>query len=101
VRAYLSSACKPLSACALAVLAPRPTTGPTLAFFKLLLGPANAAFSSFLLLGIFDPADELVAGQRRDVPPGSECDRVGDQTLAQVSWKLVHCPTGDSRATHW
>jgi hypothetical protein len=97
---FLSSTCKSLSAGALAVRAPWPATGPTLAFFKLLLGPANAAFSSFLLLGIFDPADELVAGQRRDVPPGGECGRAGDQTLTQVSWKLVHYPTGDTRATH-
>jgi len=51
-----------LSAGALAVLAPWPAAGPTLAFLQLLLGPANAAFSGHLLLGILDPADELVAG---------------------------------------
>jgi len=89
-----------LSACALAVLAPWPTAGPTLAFLQLLLGPANAAFSGHVLLGILDPADELVAGQRSDVLPGIECRGVGDQRLAQVSWKLVHHPTGHSRAAH-
>jgi len=41
-----------LSAGALAVLAPWPTAGPTLAFLQFLLGPANAAFSGHLLLGI-------------------------------------------------
>ena len=89
-----------LSAGALAVLASRPAAGPTLAFLQLLLGPANAAFSGHLLLGILDPADELVAGQRRDVLPGIECRGVDDQRLAQVSWKLVHYPTGHSRAAH-
>src|SRR5439155_26477533 len=82
------------------MLAPWPAARPTLAFLKLLLGPANAAFAGHLLLGIFDPADELVAGQRRDVLPGSERRGVGDQRLAQVSWKLVHHPTGHSRAAH-
>src|SRR5581483_2114733 len=89
-----------LSAGALAVLAPWPATGPTLAFPELLLGPANAALSGHLPLGILDPADELVAGQRRDVLPGIESRGVGDQRLAQVSWKPVHHPTGYARAAH-
>jgi hypothetical protein len=59
------------------VLAPWPAAGPTLAFLQLLLGPADAAFSGHLLLGILDPADELVPGQRRDVLPSIECRRVG------------------------
>jgi len=82
------------------VFAPWPAAGPTLAFFQLLLGAADAACSGRLLLGIFDPADELVAGQRRDVLPGIECRGVGDQRLAQVSWKLVYHPAGHSRAAH-
>ena len=89
-----------LFAGALAVLAPWPTAGPTLAFLELLPGSANAAFSSGLLLRILDPADELVAGERRDVLPGIERRRVGDQRHAQVLWKLVHHPTGHSRAAH-
>jgi len=56
---------------ALAVLAPWPAAGPTLAFLQLLPGPSDAAFSGLLLLGILDPADELVAGQGRDVFPGT------------------------------
>ena len=89
-----------LPAGALAVRAPWPATGPTLAFFQLLLGAANAAFSRGLLLGIFHPADELVAGQRCDVLPGIERRGVGDQRLAQVSRKLVYHPTGHSKAAH-
>src|ERR1039458_6552304 len=92
--------CWSLSAGALAVPAPWPAAGPTLAFLQLLLGPADAAFSGHLLLGILDPADELVSGQRRDVLPRIECCRVGHQPLAQVCGKLVHHPTGHSLAAH-
>src|ERR1039457_5790313 len=87
---------RPLSAGALAVLAPWPAAGPTLAFLQFLLGPANAAFSGHLLLGILYPANELVAGQRRDVLPSIECRGVGDQCLAQVRGKSVHHSTGHS-----
>ena len=82
------------------MFASRPATGSTLAFLELFLGPANATFSGHFLLGIFDPADELVARQRCDVLPGIEGRGIGDQRVAQVSWKLVHHPTGYSRAAH-
>ena len=75
---------QPLAAGAVAVLAPRPAAGSALAFFQLFLGPANAALSGRFLLGILDPADELVARQGCDVLPSIECRRVGDQRLAQV-----------------
>jgi hypothetical protein len=71
-----------LSAGAFAVLAPWPAARSTLAFLQLLLGPTNAACSGRLLLGILDPADELVAGQRCDVLPGIESRGVGDQRLS-------------------
>jgi hypothetical protein len=87
-----------LLAGAFAVVAPRPAAGPTLAFLELLLGSANAAFSGHRLLGILDPADELVAGERRDGLPGTERRRVGDQRFAQVFRKFVHHPTGHSLA---
>ena len=75
---------QPLPAGAVAMIAPRPAAGPALAILQLLLGPANATFSGRLLLGILDPADELVARQGRDVLPGIECRGVGHQRLAQV-----------------
>src|SRR5262245_62287182 len=83
----------PLPAGALAMLAPRPAAGPTLPFLQLLLGPANPAFSGHLLLGILNPADELIAGQGRDVVPGIECRVVGDLCMPQVWGQLVHYPT--------
>jgi len=60
------------------MLAPWPAARPTLAFLKFLPGPADPAFPSPLLLGIFDPADELVAAQRRYVLSGIEYRGVGD-----------------------
>ena len=78
----------------------RPATGPALAFLQLLLCPPNAALSGSPLLGILDPADELVAGQGRDVLPDIECRGVGDQRLTQVRRQLVHHPTRQSLATH-
>jgi len=88
------------SAGPLAMPAPRPAAGPTLAFLQLLLGAANAAFSGHLLLGVLDPADELVAGQRRDVLPSIECRGVGHQRLAQVCGKPVHYPARHTLAAH-
>ena len=89
-----------LPAGALAVRATWPTAGPALAFLQLLLGPSNSALSGHLLLGILDPADELVAGQGRYVLPGIECCVVADQRLAQVRGQLVYHPTGNSLAAH-
>ncbi|MCW3028183.1 MAG: hypothetical protein JWN81_1394 [Solirubrobacterales bacterium] len=89
-----------LPAGALAVLAPRPAAGPALAFFQLLLRPPNAALSGPVLLGILDPADELVASQGRDVYPGIECRAARDQRLTQVRGQLMHHPTGHSLAAH-
>jgi hypothetical protein len=95
-----STSTRPLPGGAVAVLAPRPAAGPALAFLKLLLCPPNAALSGGLTLGILDPANELVASQRRDFLPSVECRRVGDQRLAQVSRQFVHHPTGHSLAAH-
>lgn len=77
-----------------------PAAGPALAFFQLLLGPPDAALSGRILFGILDPADELVACQRRDVLPRSERRGVGDQRLAQVPGQLVYHPAGQLFAAH-
>ena len=82
------------------MLTPRPAAGPTLAFLQLLLGPANAVFSGHLLFGVLDPADELVTGQGRDVFPGTQCRRVGEQRVTQVCRQRVYDPTWHSLATH-
>src|SRR5687768_16604030 len=74
---YWRAVRRPLGTGALAVVASRPAAGATLAFLELLLCPANAALPRRLLLGILDPADELVAGQGRDVLPCVERRCVG------------------------
>ena len=89
-----------LLAVAFAMAAARPAARPTLAFLQLLLRSPDATLSGHLLLGILNPADELVAGQGRDVHPCIKRCPVADQRFTQVCWKLVHHPTGDSRATH-
>jgi hypothetical protein len=71
-----------LPAGALSMTASRPAAGPTLTFLQLLLCPANAAFSGLLLLGVLDPANELVASQGCDVPPGIKCSWVCHQCLS-------------------
>ena len=68
--------------------------GRRLAFPRLLPGPADAALSGHLLLGVLDPADELIAGQKRDVHPGIARRRAGDQRLALLCGSTVHRPTG-------
>jgi hypothetical protein len=90
----------PLTTGAVAVLAPRPAARPALAFLQLFLGSPNAALSRSHLLGILHPADELVAGQGRDVLPGIERRRVDDQRLTQVRRQLMYHPTWHSRAAH-
>lgn len=89
-----------LLAGALAMRASWPAAGSPLALLQLLPGPADAALAGLPLLGVFDPADELVPRQGRDVPPSIERRRAGDQRLAQVCGQLVHDPTRYSRAAH-
>src|SRR3712207_2232857 len=70
-----------LAAVALAVLAAGPAAGPAHAVLELLARPLDAALAGLLLLGVLDPADELVARQRRDVVPGVECRGARRQLL--------------------
>jgi hypothetical protein len=85
---------------ALAMAATRPAAWPTLTFLQLLLRAPNAALSGGLLLGVLDPADELVAGQGRDVLPGIKRRSVGNQHATQVSRQSVHHPSGHPGAIH-
>jgi hypothetical protein len=71
-----------------------------LALLQLLLGSPNPARSGRFLLGILDPTDELVPGQRGDVVPGIERWRAIEQRLAQVRGHVMHDPTGNVLAAH-
>lgn len=89
-----------LRAGALAVLAPRPAAGPALSFLQLLPRAPNAALTGSHLLGILDPADELIAGQRRDVLPGIKRRGIGDQRHTKIGGQFVHNPAGNSLTAH-
>lgn len=69
--------------------APGPAAGTALAFFQLLLSPADAPLSGRRLRGILYPTDELVARQRRDVVPRS-----------QSRGQPMHHPAGHLGTTH-
>lgn len=73
-----------------------PAARPALAFFELLLGPSDPALSGRILLGVFDPADELVAGQRCDVVPGEERLGIGHEFGTEVGRKPVDHTAGHS-----
>ncbi len=77
---------------AFAVLATRPAAGSTHTLFQLFLGAADATLARLLLLGVFDPADELVAGQGSDVLPRRQRRVVVEQRRSQVGRKFVHHP---------
>ena len=62
-------------------------------------GSAESPLSGRLLLRVLDPADELVAGQRRDVVPGLE-RRALATSASRRSAGSVHDPTGHSVAAH-
>ena len=79
---------------------PGPAAGSSHALLQFLLPSANTTFPGDLLLGILDPADELIASHGREIRPGGECHGIADQALAQVSWKLVHHPTGQTWSAH-
>ncbi len=53
-----------------------------------------------LLLGVVDPADELVACQGSDVDPGGERRGAGDERLPEIRRKLVDHSTGHVFAAH-
>src|SRR5688572_27165557 len=66
-----------------------PTTGPALTVFEAGTAPFDAAGSSFCFFGRLDPADPLVARERRNVLPRLQRFRVEDQSLFQVSGQVM------------
>ncbi len=75
---------------ALSVLATRPAAGSPHALGQFLLCPPDAALPGRRLLRVFDPADELIAGERRDVGPGGQHVGGSAQRIPQIGGKPVH-----------
>ena len=48
-----------------------------MAFLKLFSGSANAALAGLFLFGVFHPADEFIASQRRKVDPSGKGRDIG------------------------
>lgn len=82
------------------MLTPGPAARPALTFLELFLGAPNPARSGGLLLGILDPADELVARQGRYVLPNVKRRGAGEQSLAQVPGQFMYHPAGHSLGAH-
>ena len=78
---------------ALAVGTAGPATGPAHTVVEFLDGTADPALAGFLLLGVADPADELVARQHRDVEPGRLGILVGDERFGEVLGQFVDLAT--------
>jgi len=89
-----------LLARSLAMFATGPAAGSTLALFEFFIGSSNSTLAGGLLLGVFDPADELVAGEHGDVVPGCERCGVRSQRLAEVGRKWVHDTTRNVGVAH-
>ncbi len=79
---------------------PGPAAGPTPTLFQLFSCPSDTTRSRHVLLGVLDPADELVSGKRSDVLPGVERSRACDERLAKVCGDRVHHSTGYSPIGH-
>ena len=89
-----------LMAVTLAVFAARPATRSTLTFVKFLNRSANTTSPCRRLLGVFNPTDELIASEARDVAPRLKCGWMLQQGRAQVLRQLMHRTTLDPRRTH-
>ena len=85
---------------AFTVRAARPATGAAFAGGEIFLGTGNATPSGVGFLGVFYPADPLVARQWGDVLPLGEHGWIGLQGLPQVVGQGVDDATADGTVFH-
>lgn len=71
------------------VLAARAAARPPLAGFEIFAAPGNPVLPRLGFLGGLDPADPLVASQRRDVPPRRQRGFVLAQRVGQIGRQRV------------
>src|SRR5262245_33232967 len=67
----------------------RPTTGSTLSVFEARTAPFDPVSSCFCFFGRLDPADPLIARERRNVLPCLQRFCVGGQCLFQVRGQVM------------
>jgi len=78
-----------------AVRAARPTTGPALPVPQILATPVDALAPGLRFLGGLDPADPLVAGERRDVVPSRQRLWVSQERIPEVVRKAMDNAAGN------
>jgi hypothetical protein len=84
----------------LSMCAARPTTGTALTLFEFFLGPTNPPLACHLLFGVIDPANELIASERRDVPPRIEGGIVRDERATQIGREFMDHATRYPLSAH-
>jgi hypothetical protein len=67
-----------------------PTAGPAHALAHLVKPDGDTAFSSYVFLSGGDPADPLVARQRRNVRPHLSCNRVRMDCILEICRKPMY-----------
>lgn len=77
-----------------------PAAGTSDSFGQFRTSSLDATFSSLDKFGAFNPADPLVARERRDVVPGVESRRISRERLAQIGWQGVNRAARYVRVVH-
>jgi hypothetical protein len=89
-----------LAAGLLSVRTPGPAARSAHALFEFLAGATNAPLAGDRFLGVFDPTDELVASEGRDVVPGHRRGLARRQSLSQILGQLVDGSSWPRDRTH-
>ena len=77
-----------------------PATRAAHSFFKLRADPLNVLPSGFRFLDGDNPADPLIARERRYVFPRRKCLCVGCERLSEIGRKGMYDSSGDSNGGH-
>ena len=75
--------------------ASRPAARAALAIRQARATPVDPLAPRLRFLRGFDPADPIIAGQRRNIFPGRQCFRVKFQRLLQISGKVMDAAARD------
>ena len=80
--------------------AARPAAWASHPILELLDSAADTTLTSRIALGVFDPADELVASQGSDVAPRVGRHLAVTQALLEIGGKVVDCATTQLARCH-
>ena|SRR6266566_3013458 len=77
-----------------------PATRPARSFLKFRAYALNVLPSGFRFLDGDNPADPLIARERRNVLPFCPCGRVRNENVSQIRWYTVDRASGDRFLGH-